>query len=118
MKKLSLGLLCFAFLLASLEIAALGDRAKQSQREEEGLREVAASGRVRLVGSSPITSLVITGEGREWHIEPEEKEKFMDLQQQEITFRAKEYYYDHIFANGTSAGRFYYLKDIVIIDQK
>jgi hypothetical protein len=118
MNKPVLGLLCLAFLFAAGDSFALGNRAKQSQGEEEGLREVVVSGKIRLVGSSPMTSLVITGEDREWHIEHEEKEKFMELQQQEITIRAKEYSYDHVFANGTSAGRYYYLKDIIIINTK
>jgi len=69
-----------------------------------------------MVGNSPMTSLVISGEDREWHIESGENEKLMHLQQQNVTVTAKEYYEDRVFANGTSAGRFYFLKDIIVID--
>ena len=62
-----------------------------------------------------MTSLVITGEDREWYVESGEKEKLMHLQQQNVTVIANEYYEDRVFANGTSAGRFYFLKDIVVI---
>jgi len=79
-------------------------------------QKVEVTGRVRLVGSSPMTSLVITGEDREWHVEPAEKEKLMRLQQQNVTVIANEYYEDRVFANGTSAGRFYFLKDITVVE--
>jgi hypothetical protein len=79
---------------------------------------VEVSGVVRLVGSSPFSSLVISGEDREWHIVPEEQKKLMDLQHQRVTVRGQEYYYDRTFANGTSAGRQYYLKKIVIVKPK
>jgi hypothetical protein len=89
-----------------------------SEPQRSSLRKVEASGRVRLVGSSPFTLLVISGEDREWYIEADEKEKLMHLQQQNVTVIANEYYEDRVFANGTSAGRFYFLKDIIVIEPK
>lgn len=81
-------------------------------------RRVEVSGVVRLVGSSPMTSLVITGEGREWFVEPKEQQKLMHLQQQAVTVRAREYYQDMFFANGTPAGRHYFLKDITVLSPR
>ncbi|MDR0289963.1 MAG: hypothetical protein LBI06_03425 [Treponema sp.] len=88
---------------------ALGSRDARPQR-------VVASGKVRMVGNSPMNFLVISGEGREWRIEPEEERKLMPFQQQMVTVRAQEYYYDRFFANGTFDGRHYYLKDITIVE--
>ena len=101
-------------LLAAFAVHALGGGEKDSLKPQK----VEVSGRVRLVGSSPMTSLVITGENREWFVEPEEQGKLMHLQQQTVTVRAKEYYQDRVFANGLPAGRFYYLKDITVINPK
>ncbi|MDR0316101.1 MAG: hypothetical protein LBH97_04290 [Treponema sp.] len=79
---------------------------------------VVVSGRVRLVGSSPLTSLVISGENREWYVEPGEERKLMQLQQQIVTVEGREYYRDLTFVNGVSAGRRYFLKNIKIIEPK
>ena len=96
---------------------SLGRREKnRSKVQYSEPQKVEVSGRVRLVGNSPMTSLVISGEDREWYIESGEKEKLMHLQQQNVTVIANEYYEDRVFANGTSAGRFYFLKDITVID--
>ena len=103
---------------AVLTLVVLSSALYALGRGEKALQRVEVSGRVRLVGSSPITSLVITGENREWFVEPEERHKLMHLQQQTVTVRAKEYYQDRVFANGMSAGRHYYLKDITVISPK
>ena len=122
MKKfvlLSLILLCTAG-----NLPPLGNREKDlskpqhNEQRRASSQKVEVSGRVRLVGNSPMTSLVISGEDREWYIESGEKEKFMHLQQRNITVTANEYYEDRIFANGTSAGRYYFLKDITVIEPK
>ena len=112
MKKLAAAALAFAVLCAALN--ALGGGEQDGSKPHK----VEVTGRVRLVGSSPMTSLVITGESREWFIYSKEQDKLMHLQQQMVTVRAKEYYFDRVFANGMSAGRHYYLKDIVIISPK
>jgi len=104
-------LLLFFLLCASANTFAKGKKEKDSPK----LQKVEISGKVRMVGSGPMTSLVISGENREWYIVPEEQEKLMDFQQQTVTVRADEYYYDRVFANGDSAGRQYYIKNIVVI---
>jgi len=110
--------LLFLLLFAAGNLLPLGKREKtQTKTQHSELQKVEASGRVRLVGSSPMTSLVISGEGREWYIESGEKEKLMHLQQQNVTVIANEYYEDRVFANGAPAGRFYFLKDITVIDK-
>jgi hypothetical protein len=115
-------LLFFLLLFTVGNLLPLGRKEKSrsnsqnSEPQRSSLLKVEASGRVRLVGSSPMTSLVISGKDREWYIESDEKEKLMHLQQQNVTVIANEYYEDRVFANGVSAGRFYFLKDIIVID--
>jgi hypothetical protein len=103
--------LLFCVLCAGLNAYALGNKEKGSPK----LQSVEVSGTVRMVGSVPMTSLVITGDNREWYIDAGEQEKFINLQHQTVTVRASEYYRDMVFANGRPAGRFYYLKNIVLI---
>jgi hypothetical protein len=110
--EISLCLFLLLMLISANGICALGKKEK-----ETGLRQVEVSGRVRLVGNSPMTFLVLSGEDREWHIEPEEQAKLMDLQQQIVRVKAQEYYRDLVFANGSSAGRQYYLKNITVISK-
>ena len=106
--------LLFVLLYAAGNTFALGEREENAVKPQK----VEVSGKVRMVGSSPMTSLVISGEDREWYIEREETKKLMEFQQQLVTVKAQEYYYDMVFANGTPAGRQYYLKNIVIIKPK
>jgi hypothetical protein len=93
-------------LCAALNVQAMG-------KKEPG--QVKVSGTVRMVGNSPMTSLVITGEDREWHIEQAEERKLAHLQQQTVTVSGTEYYTDLVFANGVPAGRRYFLKNITVI---
>jgi len=112
MKKLAVVVLLVFFVLCAAENTfARGGK----EQDRPKTQKVEISGRVRMVGNSPMTSLVISGENREWYIEPEEQEKLMEFQQQTVTVRAEEYYYDRVFANGVSAGRQYYIKNIVIV---
>ena len=104
----------FVLFCAAVNVHALGKKEQDPAKPQK----VEVSGTVRLVGSSPMTSLVITGEGREWFIAPDEQRKLMHLQQRTVTVRAKEYYQDMFFANGSSAGRHYYLKDITLVRRK
>jgi hypothetical protein len=107
----------FLLLFTARNLLPLGNREKtQAKTQYSEPQKVEASGKVRLVGNSPMTSLVISGEDREWYIESGEKKKLMHLQQQNVTVIANEYYEDLVFANGTPAGRFYYLKDIIVIN--
>jgi hypothetical protein len=92
----------------ALNVQAMG-------KKEPGQVKVTVSGTVRLVGSSPMSSLVITGEDREWYIEQSEERKLSQLQQQTVTVSGTEYYVDLVFANGVSAGRRYFLKNITVV---
>jgi hypothetical protein len=98
----------------AINASALGNKEKDGSKPQK----VEVRGVVRLVGNSPFSSLVISGEDREWYIVPEEQKKLMDLQQQMVSVKGQEYYYDRTFANGTSAGRQYYIKNIVIVKPK
>jgi hypothetical protein len=111
-KRFTAVLMPLLFLCVAVSAFALGNKDGSKPQKVE------VSGIVRLVGNSPFSSLVISGEDREWYIVPEEQKKLMDLQHQMVTVRGQEYYYDRTFANGTSAGRQYYLKKIVIVKQK
>jgi len=109
--------LVFLFLVVAGNLLPLGNKEKNKAKPlYSDLQKVEVSGRVRLVGNSPMTSLVITGEDREWYVEPAEKEKLMQLQQQNVTVTATEYSEDRVFANGTSAGRYWFLKDITVVE--
>jgi len=114
MNKIPLLLLSFALLCFAGSASAFGG----GEKDDSKPKKVEVSGRVRMVGSSPMTSLVISGESREWHVEQEEQGKLMDLQQQTVTVKAKEYYHDIVFASGVSGGRRYFLKDITVISPK
>jgi hypothetical protein len=114
MNKPAVILPLFILLCVAAAAFALGEREGNGEKP----REVEVSGRVRMVGNSPMSSLVISDENRDWHIEPKEEQKLMPFQQQMVTVKAQEYYRDLFFANGDSAGRQYFLKKIVIIAPK
>lgn len=73
------------------------------------------SGRVRLVGSSPMAQIVISTENGEWYIERDEQHKLWDLQQRIVTVEGIETTEELRFANGLSAGIRRTLKNIKII---
>ena len=108
MKKI---ILLLFFFVSITGLTAFGKK----EKNEPQTQTVQVKGRVRLVGSSPLASLVLSGENREWYIDEKDQEKIMSLQQQIITVEGQEYYIDLTFANGRSAGRRYYLKDIRIL---
>jgi hypothetical protein len=60
--------------------------------------------------------LVISGDNREWRIDKKDQDTLMDLQQQTVTVEGRETSKEMTFANGTSAGTWYYLTDIKIIE--
>jgi hypothetical protein len=94
--------------LAAAFLGALGSSDSESQT-------VQVSGRVRMVGNSPDNTLVITGENREWYVAEKDQKKLMQLQQQIVTVTGTEFFKDLTFANGMSAGRRYYLKNIKVL---
>jgi hypothetical protein len=76
---------------------------------------VQVTGRVRLVGSAPMSELVITRQDKSWYIEREEGHKLFDLQQRTVTVEGEETVVELKFANGRSAGERRTLKNIKII---
>ena len=76
---------------------------------------VQITGKVRLVGSSPLTELVITGSEKEWYVDKEEEHKLKDLQHKTVTVKGKETVKALKFANGMSAGERRTIKNIKII---
>ncbi|GHV36755.1 hypothetical protein AGMMS49546_02720 [Spirochaetia bacterium] len=81
-------------------------------------KTVRVTGRVRLTGSGPGMELVITGPDREWRIDKKDQDKLWDLQQQTVTVEGRETSKEMKFANGTSAGTWYYLENVKIIEPK
>jgi len=80
----------------------------------EGKR-VQATGRVRLVGSGPVSELVITGEGKQWYIAKEEMQKLNAFQQQTVTVEGEETIRELRWANGRPAGKRRYLHNIKLM---
>jgi hypothetical protein len=78
---------------------------------------IRVTGRVRLVGSGPGMELVITGTGREWRIDKADQDKLWNLQQQTVTVEGEETSQEMTFANGRSAGTWYVLRNIRIIEE-
>jgi hypothetical protein len=78
--------------------------------------KVRITGRLRMVGNSPFSELVISTEDREWYIDKKDEAPLRDLQQQIITVEGTETSIDLIFANGTPAGRRYTLRDVILIN--
>ncbi|MDR1318283.1 MAG: hypothetical protein LBJ90_01545 [Treponema sp.] len=65
------------------------ERKEKTREEVEALETVRVTGRVRLVGSGIRTEIVITGSDGEWHLEPKDQEKFLNLQQRVVTVEGK-----------------------------
>ena len=76
---------------------------------------IQVTGIVRLVGSSLLPELVITGTEMEWYIEKEEEYKLKDYQHRTVTIEGVETVIAINFANGYPAGERRSLKNIKII---
>ena len=103
------------------DLSALGRRdgnnsaaQEQQGRAVQGVA-VQVSGRVRLVGSNPFPSLVISGPDNDWYVERDEMHKLLDLQQRNVTVAGIETVLELIFASGVPAGERRMLKDVTII---
>jgi hypothetical protein len=77
---------------------------------------VQVTGIVRLVGSEPITEIVITGPDKEWYVSREEDRLLRELQHRTITVEGYESVFELRFANGFYAGQRRTLKDIKILN--
>lgn len=78
---------------------------------------IQATGLVRLVGSSPVTDVVITGTDKEWYIAKEEEYKLRALQQQIVTVEGTETVENLTFASGIPAGERRTLSKIKILSK-
>jgi len=123
--------ICILFLCLTTALPALGRKEKAKaetpdlgknivEKNEEKETEATATfvqvtGIVRLVGSGPLTEIVITGPDREWYISREEDRLLRDLQHQTVTVEGYESVYELRFANGLYAGQRRTLKDIKIL---
>ncbi|GHV90921.1 hypothetical protein AGMMS50268_14240 [Spirochaetia bacterium] len=104
--------------LSAAFVMGFGAKDQASPAKSEAIRPVRVTGRVRLTGSGPGQELVITGTDREWRINKEDQNKLWDLQQQTVTVEGRETSKEMKFANGTSAGTWYFLENIKIIEPK
>jgi hypothetical protein len=83
----------------------------------EGIIRV--QGRVRLVGSMPLPSLVISDSGgRDWYVEDAGRNRIAGYEQQTITVEGRAEYRDIILANGKKIGVRRLLRDITVIEPR
>jgi hypothetical protein len=73
---------------------------------------------VRLVGSGPHTELVISGDGGEWHTEPQDRSKLINLQQRIVTVEGKGDSLEMILPDREQPGRWLILRDITVISSE
>jgi hypothetical protein len=77
---------------------------------------VRVTGIVRLVGSEPITEVVITGPDKEWYVSRDDDRLLRELQHRTVTVEGYESVFELRFANGFYAGQRRELKDIKILN--
>jgi len=77
---------------------------------------VQVTGIVRLVGSGPMTEIVITGPDKEWYVSREDDRLLRELQHRAVTVEGYESVFELRFANGFYAGQRRTLKDIKILN--
>ncbi|MDR2543817.1 MAG: hypothetical protein LBC80_10275 [Treponema sp.] len=77
---------------------------------------VQVTGVVRLVGSSPLPELVVSGSEHEWYVIREEINKLHHLQHRTVTVEGEETVTELFFVNGMSAGIRRELRNIRIIN--
>jgi hypothetical protein len=79
--------------------------------------EVTVTGRVRLVGTALFNDIVISdGEGRDWYIEGEDREKLAMKEQRQVTVRGTVESRDIVLADGKKAGVRLVLRKIRIVE--
>ena len=123
---------CFFFLCLAAALPAWGRKEKtetkkidvqknvvekigEDETEVTATTLVQVTGIVRLVGSSPITEIVITGPDKEWYVSREDDRLLRELQHRTVTVEGYESVFELRFANGFYAGQRRELKDIKII---
>jgi len=105
---------------AKTETPDVGKNVVEKNEEEETGAVIATfvqvTGRVRLVGSGPMTEIVITGPDKEWYVSREEDRLLRELQHRTVTIEGYESVFELRFANGFYAGQRRTLKDIKILN--
>ena len=103
------GLLIFA---AFFLFASFGSRETRTDPDT-----ITVSGRIRLVGTSLFSSMVITdNEDQDWYVENGDREKLSQLQQSAVTVRGKPEYRELVYISGERAV-IRYLRNIAILGQ-
>jgi hypothetical protein len=104
---------CLLLITAKVSLPAWGKmEAPPAVRPAE---EIILRGRVRLVGTAPVSRLVITdGEDRDWYLEGPDRELLAPLEQEIVTVRGRPEYRDIILANGKKAGVERLLRDLTL----
>jgi hypothetical protein len=113
------------FFFSAFCIQAWGKQDKTATREPAENSNAAGSfpeeiiqvrGRVRLVGSMPLSSLVISdSDGQDWYVEGADRNRIAGYEQQSITVEGQSEYRDIILANGEKIGVQRFLRDITVI---
>ena len=94
-------------------IFAFGGR----ERNSEPLPVVVQiTGVVRLIGSSPLPQLIISGYEFEWFVPREEMDKLNNLQHRIVTVEGEEIVMELMFAGGQPAGTRRELRNIRILE--
>jgi len=94
---------------------SIAEKTEKEETEAVISTLVQVTGIVRLVGSGPITEIVITGPDREWYVSREDDHLLRELQHQTVTVEGYESVYELRFANGMYAGQRRTLSEIKII---
>jgi len=101
------------FCLTSVLYARGGKEKKQAEENRQKIVQI--TGVVRMVGSEPFTSIVISGSEYEWYVERGEEAKLGDCQQRHVTVEGIETIEKMKFANGLDAGERRFIRNIKII---
>jgi len=121
MNNLRLIIFAFITLLCASSIYAFGSRdrgapeTKAAVHPAQEVKTVQVTGVVRLVGSSVMREIVISGGEAEWYAARDEMDKLHNLQHQTVTVEGTETVMELTFASGISAGVRRELSNIKII---
>jgi hypothetical protein len=119
--KIPLKVFCAVFCLLLLDILNLPDLPVGGVwamgRKDLPHGEVTVTGRVRLVGTAMFNDIVISdGEGRDWHVEGEDRGKLAMMEQQQVTVKGNAETQDIILADGKKAGVRFILRNITLLE--
>jgi hypothetical protein len=79
--------------------------------------ELNLEGRVRLVGSSLFSRLVLTdGEGRDWYLEGADRKLLARFEQRRVRVRGRGEYRELILANGRGIGVELFLREVSLLE--